>query len=145
MGANVDGGDDYDGNDGAQSTIKAETDALGMMEKGGATPADTEPKREMLRELQGKKQKALAKLKELDKSGKKPGKAAGPAEIKRQDAPPPQQKRATDAKLPTTRPPTVSQPPAAAAEAGSGKSVEQLVRGILHIFILGILVSMGHC
>lgn len=111
-----------------ESTIKAETDALGMMEKGGATPADTEPKREMLRELQGKKQKALTKLKELDKSGKKPGKAAaaGPADIKRQDAPPPQQKRATDAKLPTTRPPTASQPPAAAAEAGSGKSVEQL-------------------
>jgi hypothetical protein len=136
-----------DDDDGAQSTIKAETDALGMMEKGGATPADTEPKREMLRELQGKKQKALTKLKELDKSGKKPGKAAaaGPAEIKRQDAPPPQQKRATDAKLPTTRPPTASQPPAAAAEAGSGKSVEQLVRDILHIFILDILLHTGHC
>ena len=41
-----------------------------MMEKGGATPADTEPKREMLRELQAKKQKAAAKVKELDRSKK---------------------------------------------------------------------------
>jgi hypothetical protein len=110
--------------------VKTESSALEMMEKGGATPADTEPKREMLRELQGKKRKALAKLNELDKgSGKRSASkmAAAPAEIKRQDAPPPQQKRATDAKLPTTRPPATSQAPAVAAES-SGKSVEQLVQ-----------------
>lgn len=38
------------------------------MEKGGATQADTEPKREMLRELQQKQHKAVQKLRELNKN-----------------------------------------------------------------------------
>jgi len=51
-----------------KETINSESGALEIMEKDCATEADTEPRREMLRELQGKKKHATNKLAELDKS-----------------------------------------------------------------------------
>jgi len=65
-----------------EETINSESGALEIMEKDCATEADTEPRREMLRELQGKKKHATNKLAELDKS--QPEKKE---ETKRQDVP----------------------------------------------------------